>query len=239
MTRQHARALGVPVGDGLAPGVVSFGEWMVAEEALTRWTEALAAAVRHQAGAQPLDPSLSFEAGRRAAGIPDRSLVSPAAERAGLHVRDGRLWLPGVTATLGGAEPALRDIEAQLAEDPFAAPERGDLHTVGLGPRELAAAERTGRVLRLGDEVVVLPTAPALAMRRLAALPQPFTTSQAREALGTTRRVAIPLLEHLDSRGWTRRVDGTHREVVRARSGQHPRQDDPSVESRAGHSTGE
>ena len=32
---------------------------------------------------------------------------------------------------------------------------------------------------------------------------------------GTTRRVAIPLLEHLDSRGWTRRVDDAHREVVR------------------------
>ncbi|MBR7503197.1 SelB C-terminal domain-containing protein, partial [Mycobacterium tuberculosis] len=49
----------------------------------------------------------------------------------------------------------------------------------------------------------------------LAGLDQPFTTSQARRALGTTRRVVIPLLEHLDSRGWTRRLDGSHREVVR------------------------
>ncbi|WP_313565882.1 SelB C-terminal domain-containing protein, partial [Mobilicoccus sp.] len=46
-------------------------------------------------------------------------------------------------------------------------------------------------------------------------LPQPFTTSEARAALGTTRRVAIPLLEHLDEKGWTRRVDAGHREVVR------------------------
>lgn len=70
-------------------------------------------------------------------------------------------------------------------------------------------------MLRLPDGVVLLPTAPALAMRELAALPQPFTTSQARQALGTTRRVAIPLLEHLDARGWTRRVDAGHREIVR------------------------
>ena len=70
-------------------------------------------------------------------------------------------------------------------------------------------------MLRLPDEVVLLPTAPALAMRELARLDQPFTTSQARQALGTTRRIAIPLLEHLDARGWTRRVDAGHREVVR------------------------
>jgi selenocysteine-specific elongation factor len=67
----------------------------------------------------------------------------------------------------------------------------------------------------LPDEVVLLPDAPARAMRVLAALPQPFTLSEARQALGTTRRVAVPLLEHLDARGWTRRVDGSHREVVR------------------------
>ena len=70
-------------------------------------------------------------------------------------------------------------------------------------------------MLRLSEEVVLLPTAPALAMRELARLDQPFTASQARQALGTTRRIAIPLLEHLDARGWTRRVDAGHREVVR------------------------
>jgi selenocysteine-specific elongation factor len=52
-------------------------------------------------------------------------------------------------------------------------------------------------------------------MRELARLDQPFTASEARRALGTTRRIAIPLLEHLDARGWTRRVDAGHREVVR------------------------
>jgi len=63
--------------------------------------------------------------------------------------------------------------------------------------------------------VVLLPTGPALAMRVLSGLPQPFTTSEARQALDPTRRVAIPLLEHLDRRGWTRRLDAGHREVVR------------------------
>jgi selenocysteine-specific elongation factor len=52
-------------------------------------------------------------------------------------------------------------------------------------------------------------------MRVLTGLPQPFTLSAARQALATTRRVAVPLLEHLDGRGWTRRVDTATREVVR------------------------
>ena len=78
-----------------------------------------------------------------------------------------------------------------------------------------AAAERARRVLRLQGGVVLLPSAPALAVQALAQLPQPFTTSQARQALSTSRRVAIPLLEYLDGRGWTRRIDDEHREVVR------------------------
>ncbi|MDT4933132.1 MAG: selenocysteine-specific elongation factor, partial [Pseudonocardiales bacterium] len=49
---------------------------------------------------------------------------------------------------------------------------------------------------------------------RLAALPQPFTASEARQALGTTRRVAIPLLEHLDAQGRTERIDTTSRRVT-------------------------
>jgi selenocysteine-specific elongation factor len=106
-------------------------------------------------------------------------------------------------------------LEARLHADPFLAPLAGDLVALGLGVRELAAAERAQRVLRLEGGVVLLPSAPELAVQALAQLPQPFTTSQARQALGTSRRVAIPLLEHLDGLGRTRRVDDEHREVVR------------------------
>jgi selenocysteine-specific elongation factor len=61
---------------------------------------------------------------------------------------------------------------------------------------------------------VLLPSAPDDAVRMLRALPQPFTTSQARQALGTTRRVAIPLLEFLDAHGLTDRIDQLTRRVI-------------------------
>jgi selenocysteine-specific elongation factor len=57
----------------------------------------------------------------------------------------------------------------------------------------------------------LLPGADARAAAVLAKLPQPFTVSQARTALHTSRRVAVPLLEHLDRRGLTERVDEFHR----------------------------
>ncbi len=67
----------------------------------------------------------------------------------------------------------------------------------------------------MADGVYLLPTAYGEALRRVAALGGPFTTSEARRALGTTRRVAVPLLEALDAAGRTRRIDATRREVLR------------------------
>jgi len=69
-----------------------------------------------------------------------------------------------------------------------------------------AAAERAGLLRRLPGNVLLAPDAPEQAARILAGLPQPFTAAEARQALGTSRRVAIPLLEWLDRQGVTRRL---------------------------------
>ncbi|WP_283136118.1 SelB C-terminal domain-containing protein [Rhizohabitans arisaemae] len=50
-------------------------------------------------------------------------------------------------------------------------------------------------------------------MEVLTLLPQPFTASQARSVLGTSRRVVIPLLEYLDGHGHTVRVDAATRRM--------------------------
>lgn len=230
MRTQDASALGLDIGRPasggarLAPAdnrtegadsVVRHGEWLVDRDVWRQWGDALRAALEAQVRDEPLEPTLTLEAARAAAGLPDRSLVPALAGETGLEVAAGRVGLPGVTASLGKAEEGLRRIEERLGDSPFAAPERPELDAAGLGPREVAAAVRTGRLVRLPDDVLLLPSAPAQAMRVLAVLPQPFTTSEARQALGTTRRVVIPLLEHLDGRGWTRRLDGSHRQVVR------------------------
>jgi selenocysteine-specific elongation factor len=100
-----------------------------------------------------------------------------------------------------------------LAAEPFAAPDSERLRQLGLDARALAAAARVGLLLRVADLVVLAPGADKEAARVLAGLDQPFTTSQARQALNTSRRVAIPLLEYLDRARVTERLPGDLRRV--------------------------
>jgi selenocysteine-specific elongation factor len=106
---------------------------------------------------------------------------------------------------------AVRSLRAELAASPFRAPEAGRLRELGLDRKAIAAAARAGLLLRIGPELVLAPGADDAAARVLARLPQPFTTAQARQALDTTRRVAIPLLEHLDRASVTRRLPDDRR----------------------------
>jgi len=76
-------------------------------------------------------------------------------------------------------------------------------------------AVKAGRLLRIADGVYLLPDAPEHALTHLLTLAQPFTLSEARIALATTRRVAVPLLELLDRCAMTSRVDANRRTVTR------------------------
>ncbi len=195
-----------------ADGVVAQDDWLIETATWAGWVAALPRLVDEHAAKAPLEPGLAGAAA--ALGLPDPALLRAVVAAAGLEQMAGRVRRPGAVPRLGAAEPGLREVEQRLAAQPFSAPETPELLALGLGQRELAAAQTAGRVVRLSGDVVLLPDGPARAMRVLAGLPQPFTTSQARQALGTTRRVAIPLLEHLDAKGWTRRLDGSLREVA-------------------------
>jgi selenocysteine-specific elongation factor len=108
---------------------------------------------------------------------------------------------------------AVQRVLDDLAADPFGAPDTERLRELGLDAKALATAARGGLLLRVADLVVLAPGADADAARVLAALDQPFTTSQARQALRTSRRVAIPLLEYLDRARVTERLPGDLRRL--------------------------
>lgn len=108
---------------------------------------------------------------------------------------------------------AAQALRRDLANSPFLAPQAGRLKELGLEPKVIAAAARAGLLIRISDHIVLAPGADAEAALVLAKLPQPFTTAQARQALQTTRRVAIPLLEHLDRAGITQRLPDDRRQL--------------------------
>ncbi|MYS68334.1 hypothetical protein GTW66_31420, partial [Streptomyces sp. SID5473] len=97
-------------------------------------------------------------------------------------------------------------LEAGLARGEFLAPTPAELAALGIGRRELALAVRSGRLVRLSDTVHVAPGVPERAAEALTPLAEnPFTVSEARIRWNVPRRIALPLIEHLDRTGVTRR----------------------------------
>src|SRR4051794_6920080 len=200
----------------LTEGLREVAGLVVPDAGWRRWTEQLRDEVAAHAQALPLDPGLSFEAARQRLGLPDLALLPPLAEAAGLDSDGGRVRLPNAGPTFPTEVlAAFEQLRARLEEAPFAAPEADELAEAGLDPGVLAAAAKAGLLLRLPGGIVLLPDAEDEAVARLSRLDQPFTASEARQALDTTRRVAIPLLEFLDPRRRTPRVDGNRRTLLR------------------------
>lgn len=215
VTVDDLRRIGLLGSNASPPAEVrEISGWWVHVPAYDEWRRQLRALVESDAQRDQLTPGVSQGAVRGALGASAAPFIDQLVADADLEQHKGYVRLRQARVDLGRAEAGVTKLEARLLADPFLAPKVDELAALGLGVRELAAAERGRRVLRLG-EVVLLPSAPALAIQTLSQLPQPFTTSQARQALNTSRRVAIPLLEYLDGRGLTRRVDDDHREIVR------------------------
>lgn len=200
---------------GLPPRGQRVGDWVVDPRWWAARREDAAAAVRRWAGDHDVAAGMPLETLRQQVGLPAADLVPKLLEGTGLEVTDGLVRPPGAGLP-ARVDKAVSAVEEWLAAEPFRAPEADELAELKLGPRELAAAVRAGRLTRIADGVVLGPDALDRAAGVLAALPQPFTVSEARRALGTTRRVAVPLLEQLDARRVTRRGDDGTRVVTAA-----------------------
>jgi selenocysteine-specific elongation factor len=199
-------AMGWPVPEG----ATVHGPWLVAPGLADELAARLPRAVAAYRGAHPLEPGPPAEVLRRVLDLPDPELLG-AIVRPPLELRDGRV-VDGSSLLPPDVQRAVDGIRARLAADPFAAPEAGDLAAAGLGVRELAAAVRSGQLVRITDGVYLAPGIEDAARARLAAVAQPVTLSEARQAWGTSRRVAVPLMEWLDRRGVTVRLpDNTRR----------------------------
>ncbi|MBI4883812.1 MAG: selenocysteine-specific translation elongation factor [Actinobacteria bacterium] len=130
----------------------------------------------------------------------ERAVLSELSKRDGIELRDGR-----------ARRAASRDA---IAEHPF----RAALLAGGFAPPDATGIDRAqlSELLRRQlvierDGVYFHPDTVAAAARVAAALlgaqPQGFTISQFREALGNTRKHALPLAAELDATGVTRRRD--------------------------------
>jgi selenocysteine-specific elongation factor len=196
---------------GLVPPVpATAGDWLVDPE----FDQTLRVRLGALLGERAHDPTatpLTVEAARKALDLPDPRLVA-ALLPPQWEIRTGMIVHATAPDTLPPAvRTAVDALHARFARAGFAVPTEEDLASLRLGAAEIAAAVRAGRLLRLAPGVVLLPDAVNRAVTVLAGLPQPFTASEARDALGSSRKVIVPLLEHLARQGRTRRSpDGRH-----------------------------
>ena len=148
----------------------------------------------------------------RAAGGPDdaelvEALLAALADRGDLVRESSIVRLSSHRASLEGHEDEVERLVRAVVEGEPTPPTVAELLAAGF-PREVVdAAARAGVLVRISPELVL---SPAFVERALAEVrgagPDGLTVSALRERLGTSRKYAVPLLEHLDERRATRRV---------------------------------
>jgi selenocysteine-specific elongation factor len=197
---------------GLPEAGLRVGEWCVHPQTWEALRERAPEELTAFARGDPVAAGMPVEVLRAALGLPTAELVAPLLEGSGCALAGGLVSRSDAGSLPPRVHRAVQELEARLAEAPFQAPEADELARLGLGRKELAAAGRAGRLTRLAEGVVLGPDALTEAERVLRGLAAPFTVSQARQTLQTTRRIAVPLMEALDAAGATVPLgDGTRR----------------------------
>jgi selenocysteine-specific elongation factor len=188
------------------------------------WAAARAAvleAVEQRHRTDPSAPGLPAQAARAAALDPGH----PAAagnEVVEALVAEGRLLadgpvvrLPGHAERLDPAQLALRDrVERAVGEAGVGLLGNAALAELGADRKATALLVRMGVLVAVGPAGYLGRSTLEQAvetLRRSFPDGRPFAVTEAKEALGTTRRTAIPLLEHLDRTGVTVRLGDLRR----------------------------
>jgi selenocysteine-specific elongation factor len=215
--RRDLVAAGVIADDRTETGGLIVGDWLVDERRWANWQRDLEALVDRWARSHPLQPGIPAAAAVQSLGLPDETLLEPLVRATGALTSDAQgLHRPGATSAVPAEiRQALDRLIEALERDPYAAPTADELADAGLTKAYLAIAVNNGELERVDASIYLRPAAVVSAIEALAALPQPFTLSEARQTLGTTRRVAVPLLELLDRRRLTQRMDSQLRQIRR------------------------
>ncbi|MFN2557596.1 MAG: selenocysteine-specific translation elongation factor [Nitriliruptorales bacterium] len=194
-------------------GLVEIAGHLVTPDAIERWTAAIEAAARDHHARTPQSPGSSrdvLSAAARRRGCPESlapGLVDAMAEK-GRLLRSGSAYaLPEHVPARDEAKRRRREaLLSLLTAEPFAPPPLDEVaRQTSVGHEELNALVQSGEVVVCGP-VAFARSSVEGAVARLSDLEGRvgrFTTAQAREALGTSRKFVVPLLEHLDEVGVT------------------------------------
>lgn len=206
---------GVGAEEAVLRGMVRLGEWLVSpgllETVRSRLVESLAA---HHA-ARPLLPGMDVVEVRSLLAELHPALAEPGLAdatidhfaSAGSIAREGTaIRLPTHRASTAGRDDADR-LVAAVAANELSPPTVRELMASSFSAELINAVCVEGRLVRISQDIVITPGLLARAetlVRERGAAPG-LTVSSFREALGTSRKYALPILEYFDAKGITRR----------------------------------
>jgi selenocysteine-specific elongation factor len=215
--RGAARVADVEVVIGIRPSTVEgarrAGPWWVADAVLRDASEALTGSLEAFHDHHPLLPGADLAATRemlaaslaRSAAPAGNSLVDAVLEmlaRDGLIAREGStVRLARHVVTLEGREDEVQRLVERVAGNEPAPPTVDELVADGFPPDVIEATTRAGLLIRVSPDLVMTPALVSLAedlIRHSGSAG--ITVSAFRERLGTSRKFALPLLEHFDQR---------------------------------------
>jgi selenocysteine-specific elongation factor len=197
LTAAELEAHGLLAPAELAVGLAalhSAGDFYFAPEWLDELTQSLRGRLAERARTSPLDPGIPL-----GELVPLRPWAPDVLRKLPFERRGGRAYLPGSSPELGEHEAAAAELEAKLGLEPI----KVDDH------RLARFLEQQGRLVRVGDNLAISPTAYERARDALVAECEAsgsITLARFRDVLGVGRRAAQLLLERFDAEGLTRRV---------------------------------
>ena len=204
---------------GSSAGAPQAGEWLLRDGLLATAGTGLVARVDAFHRAHPLEEGEPIASARRAladllkveiGGPPDDGLVEAVLDRLAadrlLARTSTSVALPSFRPADREGDPLVQRVVAAISSAPAQPPTIRDLVSQGIGRDAIDAAVKAGLVARVTPDLVFTP---ALIERAegivTAAGGTGITVSAFREALGTSRKYAVPILEWFDLRGVTRR----------------------------------
>jgi selenocysteine-specific elongation factor len=189
------------------------------------WRAAAVEAVRRGHAGRPLDRAVARDVPARAAtaaGCPPhlaQLLVGHAVQRGELAAEGPGVRLPGHAVRLDDRQSLAADRLIELLNaGEFAPPDLDEAARESGAEGLIAELEASGRLVKITPDLAVTPATLQRAHELLRAAfgdHGPLSASQARDALGSTRKYVLPLLATLDHLGLTRRV-GDSRVVLDA-----------------------
>lgn len=199
-------------GDGTPADAVEAGDWYTSSTTAAAQLDRARSLISAFHREHPLRPGMPASSLASQLGIEQAQLAALLGNSDGALVDDGAtIRATDFQEQFGAGDEETWQAARTLLAESLAVPRAGQL---GLEEEQLHALVRRGDLVLVEADLVYLPQQVDEILTMLNELEEPFTVSTFRDALGLSRRQAVPLLEWLDRTNRTVR-DGDLRTVRR------------------------